>query len=84
VKELEDQITREGRMIAAQNGLRELLRSQMAVLDAGLKAVLGPDHLTEYECEHGTPLGRPCFEGCHLNPTRLALGITGTIPADVE
>ena len=40
-----------------------------------LLAILGaPDFRTEYECQHGTPLGQKCgIRGCHLNPVRLAL-----------
>lgn len=60
------------------------LEARVAVLEAGMAAVLGDDHLVEYECEHGTPLGQPCFSDCHLNPTRRALGIVGTLPDDAE
>lgn len=46
----------------------------------GMLALLGgDDYLTEYECGHGTPIGSPCFSDCHLNPTRIALGIAGHI-----
>ena len=39
-----------------------------------IQALLGePDFRTEYECEHGTPLGQACFRDCHLNPVRSVL-----------
>jgi len=44
-------------------------------LQEALLALLGaPGFRTEYECEHGTPLGQKCIaSNCHLKPVRFAL-----------
>lgn len=53
------------------------LESMEAERDAfreGMLALLGdPDFRTEYECQHGTPLGRKCVKHCNLNPVRAAI-----------
>jgi hypothetical protein len=52
----------------------QAIRQERDVFLAGMIALLGaPDYRTEYECQHGTPLGCRCRKDCHLNVVRAAL-----------
>ena len=53
--------------------IKDLQDERDAFRDGMLALLGGPGFRTEYECEHGTPLGRKCVKHCHLNPTRDAI-----------
>ena len=47
---------------------------EKSALKSAIMALLGgPGFRTEYECGHGTPLGKKCFKDCRLNPVRAVL-----------
>lgn len=77
--ELENQVYRMGNQIkeltVSLSQVQDRAKDTIEDLTDALRALLGaPDYLTEYECEHGTPLGQRCkVRNCHLRPVRLAL-----------